>query len=692
MKNYFSRSFFVLFFSVLGCSNSKEDPQKPELTLPTYVPPATAETALIKQKVLPKQKPVCLPDGWCWQSPVLQGNRIAAVWAASEKDVWAVGETGTLLHYDGDAWIRFAPPAGKEVSLYGIWGSASDDIWVFGENKTLLHWNGKTWKEPASKPQQTLNTIQGIDSTHVWAIGGETNALFFWNGSVWSSIPTVWGSAGLMRLSVSSANNIWVYGSLTEDSKKERQIFRFDGNSWISIPVPGPVKMEQPSLYNLGFSMQTIEPNDTWLVMQPPHNAFEERVFHWDGKTWNRENLLGPISTSHPLEIRLLGGDANDIWLTDTDPLVNTYLRHKDRTGWHTIAIPRTTQYASNTWRINALFSQNGVTWFVGRDGLLVEYKDGIFWQHAGPLFETDPASTASNINPSKWVDVNDSLKIGISSTGVVQSCATGWCGEYTSPDIKLNDMWLSPDKTVWVVGGTHSSETGKKKALVLHRDAAGIWQKMDVGTNELYRLIGFSANDIWVGGEQGQLLHYNGTDWATTALPLKTPPGYSPEIPPVAAIWGTASNDLWVIGGASVFHYDGTSWDPSSPSTTSFWYGLWGTSTTDIWIAGPEAVFHWDGFNWEQHHLKGMQAYNIGGTGASDVWVLGRGATPGSLYYNTTALAHWDGHGWTYSNFIEYVSDVKADDLLGGTNIFLSDHKLWAACRSFAIYRSFAP
>ncbi|MBK6574474.1 MAG: hypothetical protein IPG21_18810 [Saprospiraceae bacterium] len=46
---------------------------------------------------------------------------LRSVWAANEKNIWAVGETGVLLKYDGVSWA-VQNPGVKLNDLYGVWG------------------------------------------------------------------------------------------------------------------------------------------------------------------------------------------------------------------------------------------------------------------------------------------------------------------------------------------------------------------------------------------------------------------------------------------------------------------------------------------------------------------------------------------------------------------------------------------
>src|SRR5438552_18810283 len=82
-------------------------------------------------------EPVCSSDGWCWSNPLPQGNHLHSAWGSASNDVWAVGEGGTILHWDGRAWSASASGTGN--GLYRVWGSASNDVWTVGAGGTIVH-------------------------------------------------------------------------------------------------------------------------------------------------------------------------------------------------------------------------------------------------------------------------------------------------------------------------------------------------------------------------------------------------------------------------------------------------------------------------------------------------------------------------------------------------------------------------
>jgi len=62
--------------------------------------------------------------GWYWQDPLPQGNSIRGVWGTNGEDngtdIFAAGDTGSILHYDGSEWTIM--DSGTYNHLHGIWG------------------------------------------------------------------------------------------------------------------------------------------------------------------------------------------------------------------------------------------------------------------------------------------------------------------------------------------------------------------------------------------------------------------------------------------------------------------------------------------------------------------------------------------------------------------------------------------
>jgi photosystem II stability/assembly factor-like uncharacterized protein len=84
-------------------------------------------------------------------------------------DVWAVGNAGTIMHFNGAVWTRIDSPVKSNLSA--VWGSAPNDIWAVGDLGTILHFRGHAWHSVESGTTHDLIHIWGTSSDDIWAIG-----------------------------------------------------------------------------------------------------------------------------------------------------------------------------------------------------------------------------------------------------------------------------------------------------------------------------------------------------------------------------------------------------------------------------------------------------------------------------------------------------------------------------------------
>ena len=70
------------------------------------------------------------------------------MWGSSGSNVFAVGDSGTILHYDGSSWSAMS--SGTTNYLYGVWGSSGSDVFAVGDAGTILHYDGSSWSAMSS--------------------------------------------------------------------------------------------------------------------------------------------------------------------------------------------------------------------------------------------------------------------------------------------------------------------------------------------------------------------------------------------------------------------------------------------------------------------------------------------------------------------------------------------------------------
>ena len=63
-------------------------------------------------------------------------NQLNGMWWSSGKDVFAVGQQGTILLYNGSAWTPMA--SGTESHLFGVWGTPDRVVFAVGKQGVIF--------------------------------------------------------------------------------------------------------------------------------------------------------------------------------------------------------------------------------------------------------------------------------------------------------------------------------------------------------------------------------------------------------------------------------------------------------------------------------------------------------------------------------------------------------------------------
>ena len=112
-------------------------------------------------------------------------------------------------------WVGHADLGGtaapSDETMQGIWGSSTTDVYIVGNTGTVVHYNGTTWATQDSETSRNLRGVWGSDNAHIWAVGA-SSAIQKYTGS-WAdqtrsdgraeTLNGVWGS---------SATDVWIVG------------------------------------------------------------------------------------------------------------------------------------------------------------------------------------------------------------------------------------------------------------------------------------------------------------------------------------------------------------------------------------------------------------------------------------------------------------------------------------------------
>lgn len=147
---------------------------------------------------------------------------IRSCWGLSSKDMFFVGDLGTIFHFDGTTWTKF--PKSTTKNLHSVWGSSHNDVWATGFNSStdesvLLHYDGTSWKEDVfSTSNQTvqygIGNVWASDSNgHSFAAISGTKVFRNTDNSTWRMDT----SALHNELSGGGFNGLSIYGNTAND-------------------------------------------------------------------------------------------------------------------------------------------------------------------------------------------------------------------------------------------------------------------------------------------------------------------------------------------------------------------------------------------------------------------------------------------------------------------------------------------
>jgi hypothetical protein len=152
------------------------------------------------------------------------------------------------------------------------------------------------------------------------------------------------------------------------------------------------------------------------------------------------------------------------------------------------------------------------------------------------------------------------------------------------------------------------------------------------------------------------------------------------------ARIWGSNTDDIWIVGPGgdldkTIYHFDGISWKTDGISRPISPLSVWGFGKNNVWIGGRDGrIWRYDGSELREHtHFETTREKNIGfqeiwGDSPSNVFAAGYS---GDEENRTAIIAHYDGVKWELREF----TDLKKYNFLRirRANTESNTYYLWA-------------
>ena len=193
----------------------------------------------------------------------------------SEKDIWAFGDNGLSLHYDGSKWKNVKNPlTGKGRREGRLWGSGCPTpkkCFSGSRSGDLVEWDGSSWKfaAKAGEPPAEGARIYAMQfpSKNLGYMAGEA---FFakWDGKAWKKLDVE--APRMYDMSLLSKDYGWAVGD-------GGAFFKFDGKTFTRVNVKG-------SFFRMR-GVGCLSKDNCWAV------GDAGAAFNWDGKGWKKVKM-----------------------------------------------------------------------------------------------------------------------------------------------------------------------------------------------------------------------------------------------------------------------------------------------------------------------------------------------------------------------------------------------------------------
>jgi len=463
---------------------------------------------------------------WTRETHTFSGELYGAV--AVDGVIYAVGTSGQIHRRTAGGWSSMTSPAAQ--TLRDVSGVTADNIWAVGDGGWILRFNGTTWQAISAPGGQfwDCRAVHVRGPNDVLATCNERNwgwSIQRWNGSAWTRMLTP--EREFITDIIEVSGRMWAVGN-------QRTIYRQEGDGWVrdaerlgDVPVVaiyGDAR-GMMAVGNEGMSM-TRASNGTWTFRSgyPLYTGMwvggpdlivaggsRGAIDMFDGTRWVSSR---PIGEHHG--IRAVWGAARDA-IFAVGPFAT--MLHYNGTQWQPQSVP-TTAWISGVWGV-----RRDSVWAVTSNGEILFY-DGTQWSlkfRTGRNLRAIHGRTTNNI-----VVAGDEGRIWRFDGRL-------WQREESNTDVSIAAVYVAPTRTFAVSGGQ----------IFEHRN--GEWRDPVVFSNQGFNWItGSGDTDVYVGGCGALTRRFDGTAWSAEVPTNLTQCTFSGTVVPGGGlVIGGANRDI---------------------------------------------------------------------------------------------------------------------------------------------------
>jgi hypothetical protein len=373
---------------------------------------------------------------------------VIGIWGTSSSDVFAVGISGTIFHYNGQKWMIIQMGSGPLDTFNDLWGSSSTNVFAVGAKGKILHYDGNKWTTMNSGTSSDLTSIWGTSSTDIFAVGWDSTILHY-DGSQWSTLNTmsysplkrIWGTSSTDMFAVGDGgkilhsdgnqltamesgtsaplNDIW--GNSNQDIftvGDKGTLLHYDGSKWTTMDsgsasdLKGVWSSSATDIFVVGDSGTILHSDgNSWTTLDSgtlsdldgiwgsaSTDVFvvgENIILHYDGDQWTSQK------TESSSEI--WGSSSSDVFAVLDAP--SNFISHYDGNQWQGMNM-------GNIYLLTSLWGSSNTDVFAGGRmpnnpgfGIILHY-DGNTWMETTQIEIGSDASPLSALWGSPEGDV----------------------------------------------------------------------------------------------------------------------------------------------------------------------------------------------------------------------------------------------------------------------------------------------
>ncbi len=545
-----------------------------------------------------------VPSAMAQRGPLAStADNLNGIALLSSSNGWAVGNAGTIQHYDGSSWKLI--PSGTGTDLFGVsFGpplspNPNGGFAVGGDGGTAVavFWSGFSWVSAitglSSPDAKKLSSVSATSSTDAWAVDAISGAFWHWSGTSglgggWNEISSATG--GLNSVSMVGPTEGWAVGS-------GGIIYHYTGGGWTLFTSVGTTLN----------SVFMVNQNDGWAV------GNGGVIFHYTSGTWS--GPISPAPTGQSLNSVFMLSSSEG-WAVGTGGIVLHYANGL----WGSVQ-----NLSGVTQNLNALYFSGGTGFAVGDIGVIL---------------------LLSGQTPQGVIGATlQSVYLSSSSDGWIVGCSTGGCGSGAGEPTLLHwigasyirgtasagttdlySVFMTSPSDGWAVGGVGSTPA------ILHYSGGG-WTQVATppGGGVLRSVFMVGSNSGWAVGGSGAILSSSGGSWASISSPTSNT---------LRSVFMVGSSDGWAVGdGGTILRYQNGLWTNYPSPTGSQLNAVTLLDSSHGWAVGAGGtILHYDGLTWSPVG-SGISA-NLNSVAAANqqsALAVGDSAT----------IAQWNGVAW---------------------------------------------